>query len=385
VRIVAALLAFALGFGAALGAPNADALFAAGDFTAAKTAYTELAMENSNDPRVNAALARVLFYENRLDEARRRALLAVMADNTNQLAANLLHAIDQRRKIAESARAVSFVGGETRVPLLAVDPLPLFAMKLNGRDVLAFLDTGAPDIVIDPGLAQELGVQTREGGTGTFAGGQKAAIRLAEFQSADLGGAHVGPVSAAVLPTRGVPFFGSRHPDAIVGTVFLSRFLATVDYPGKQLILRQQGSEPPVDAGAVRMPFWLVGDHFIFTRGSVNSLSDQLFLVDSGGAGVGFSPEANILSAAGITVDRTHSSEGLGGGGMVRFFPVRAGRVCLSTACQKNVPGVFTPAGSPLTTFPFHAAGVVSHEFLKHYAVTYDFSRMSITLQPSQR
>jgi hypothetical protein len=43
---------------------------------------------------------------------------------------------------------------------------------------------------------------------------------------------------------------------------------------------------------------------------------------------------------------------------------------------------MYSPGGSPLQMFPFAVAGTVSHTYLKHYAVTFDFSAMQLILSP---
>jgi hypothetical protein len=128
------------------------------------------------------------------------------------------------------------------------------------------------------------------------------------------------------------------------------------------------------------MPIWLVGDHFIFARGSVNGLVNQLFLIDSGMAGGGFGPEERTIASAHVKTYPEQAQTGVGGGGSVQAVPVIADSLCLSTACQSEVHGMYTPGGSPLQMFPFTVAGAVSHTYLEHYAVTLDFLSMQLIL-----
>ena len=64
------------------------------------------------------------------------------------------------------------------------------------------------------------------------------------------------------------------------------------------------------------------------------------------------------------------------------FVPATADMLCLGSVCQTNVQGSYTPSGTPLGIFPFHVEAIVSHTFLKHYAVTLDFERMHLILAP---
>ncbi len=52
----------------------------------------------------------------------------------------------------------------------------------------------------------------------------------------------------------------------------------------------------------------------------------------------------------------------------------------MGTAVQRNVPGLYTPEGTALSPFPFTVWGLISNDFLKHYAFTVDFDAMMIVL-----
>ncbi len=356
-----------------------DTLFAHGRFTEANAAYAKAVAIDSRDVDAHAGLARVALFENRLGEAAREAHAALALDPHNRVAERILHTVAQRRGVLESAQKLDIPAGGIIVPFLAVDPLPLMQFKVNGRIGNFLLDTGGPDVVLDPGFANELGLAVTGGKTGTFAGGRTAQVRQTFISEMSVGPLVLHNLNADVLPSRGLPFFGERKVDGVVGTVFLSRFLATIDYPHRRLVLKPRtGAAPPGTA----VPMWLVGDHFIFARGSVNGLRDQLFLVDSGLAGGGFSPEAKTIAAAHLKTFPDKAQTGIGGGGPVKFIPVVADELCLANACQKDIPGMYTPEGSPLAMFPFAVSGAVSHKYLEHYAVTLDFSRMELTLSP---
>ena len=144
-------------------------------------------------------------------------------------------------------------------------------------------------------LPAELHLNITGGQTGTFAGGLTAQVRQAAVQEFRVGQLSLHGLTVGILPSRGLSLFKAYKVDGVIGTVFLSRFLATIDYPGRRLVLRPRSASPP---SGIAVPMWLVGDHFIFARGSVNGLRDQLFLIDSGLAGAGFAPEERTIEAA---------------------------------------------------------------------------------------
>jgi hypothetical protein len=207
-------------------------------------------------------------------------------------------------------------------------------------------------------------------------------VREALVPKLEVGPISIANIKASILPSRGMRMYRDRQIDGVVGTTFLSRFLSTMDYPRHRLVLRPRVSTMPATSNATTVPMWLVGDHFIFAHGSVNGLDNQLFSIDSGGTGVGFMPVAATIAAAHIETFPDKAFQGMGGGGAVTVIPTVASEVCLGALCQKNVRGGYSPSGSPLSSFPFQAAGTVSHAFLEQYAVTYDFTRMRIVLAP---
>ncbi|MGB8264981.1 MAG: aspartyl protease family protein, partial [Candidatus Velthaea sp.] len=287
-----------------------------------------------------------------------------------------------RRDVRGSLANATLAGAEARVPFVAAEPLPLVTVSVNGHDALFVVDTGAPDIVLDPAFAQELGIATTAAGTGTFAGGKTGTVQHAVVDRFAAGVATVRAMPATVSPTRMVPFFPGRRVDGILGTGFFMRFTSTIDYPHAQLVFRPRGAQasPP---SAIVVPFWLVGDHFLFARGRVNDAPEALMLIDTGLAGGGLAPTKATIDAAHIALDTQHADTGIGGGGNVAIVPFTAARVQLGAAVVHDVPGLYTPEGTPFAIFPFTTGGAVSHDFLKHFTLTFDFVRMHLVLTPA--
>lgn len=383
-HLLVALTALALLAGrvpAAAAAANGDDLFKAGDFAGAKAAYTTAVRDHSRDVAALLGLARLALYENDLDTAQRDAQTLMSYDAGNVAAKRILDTIAGRRTILASAMTLKVPAGGTTIPFLYTDPLPLMQVRINGHDANVLLDTGAPDLALDPGFAAELHLKVTDSGQmGQFAGNRSAQIRNAAVDTLEAGGVTISDVQAAIIPSRGLDFFKDRKVDGVIGTVFLSRFLATIDYPNHRLVLKPRSAAAPATAGTIAMPMWLVSDHFIFAKGSLNAVKDAMMLVDSGLAGGGFMPNNDSVETAKVQTFPDKAAQGIGGGGPVTFIPATADSLCLGTVCQQKVPGSYTPQGSPLQGFAFHTLSAVSHEFLKHYAVTFDFQGMQLFL-----
>ncbi len=364
-----------------------DSAFAAGDFTTALAAYRQTLTADPNSFPANFGAAQIALYENNVQDAARYLNAAQRLSNPSQVPqiARLVGEVEARFRAQHAADALHLPPQGVSVPMAAVDPLPLFSVQVDGRQVYFLLDTGAPNFVIDPDFAKELGLWVQGGQLGTFAGGRRATVRNTTIPTFRIGSLTLHKIAAGVLPTRPLPFFGSKRVDGVIGTIFLSQFLSTVDYPHAQLILRPRSNsaafERSLGASAVAIPFWYVPDHFLLARGSVNALDNQLLLIDSGLAGGGFMPSQETVGAANIGLDQARAGQGIGGGGAVLVIPFTLDRLCLASVCQADIPGRYTPQGGPFGIFPFKVAGIVSHEFLKHYAWSIDFDAMRMVLQ----
>lgn len=358
--------------------------FAAGDFAGALADFQQSLAQDGKSFDAYFGAGQAALYANDLRAASEYLdAAAALADRTKSpLVAGLLQEIRMRVRM-QQARPLT---APVTIAMAAVDPLPLFSVLVNGRHAYFMLDTGAPNLVVDPDFAKELGLTLRGGFTGTFAGGRHATVRSTVVPSFQIGGVTLHNMEASAIPTRPIPFFGDKRVDGIIGTIFLSQFLATVDYPHGNLILRPRSDsaafERSIGPDATSVPFWYVPDHYLFARGDVNVLTDRLFLVDSGLAGGGFSPTQATVADAYIGLDEIHTGTGVGGGGPVAVIPFTLNKLCLGTACRSGVRGLYTPSGSPLQNFPFRAAGIISHQFLEHFAWTIDFDAMRMVLQP---
>ncbi|MBV8363949.1 MAG: clan AA aspartic protease [Candidatus Eremiobacteraeota bacterium] len=243
------------------------------------------------------------------------------------------------------------------------------------------IDTGAPNIVLHESLARQLHLNIHSAGVGVFAGGRHAAVQSTLVPSLTIGALHIRNVPAVVMPDRQfLP--GPHHMDGIIGAGLLMHFVSTLDYVNGALILRPLSANltlAPASISATE-PMWLVGDHFIFARGRINDAPEALFSIDTGLAGGGVQATKAQLAAAHITLDEAHASNGMGGGGIVKFIPFKA-VVGIGDASVTDVRGIYTPEGDQFAIFPFAVAGTISHDYFRHFIVTFDFTKMQLTVQ----
>ncbi|HZT13811.1 MAG TPA: aspartyl protease family protein, partial [Candidatus Baltobacteraceae bacterium] len=245
-------------------APPGDASFRNGDFAQAGSAYAAAVARNAKDEAALIGLARVELYRNDLDAASATARRVLAIDAGNADAARILRTIDLRRRLFEQGERISIPDRGAVLPFVESEPLPMIELTIDGRPANCILDTGAPDVVIDPDFAAQAGIAVTGGQVGTFAGGRTATVRQAMLQRLQAGPIELRNITAGVLPSRGISFYRDRRVDCTVGTGFLMRFLSTIDYPRKRLILRRRTEEAANAGAGVSMPMWLAGDHFIF-------------------------------------------------------------------------------------------------------------------------
>jgi hypothetical protein len=279
-------------------------------------------------------------------------------------------------------------GGERRttVPFLVTDPLPVVRVEIEGRKIAALIDTGGDAFILDSEIADSLGIEMVATMMGMFAGGKQAEVGFAKAEYLTVGDVTLNSVPLSVLPTKQFSM-GEQVIGGILGTSVLRQFLSTLDYPNEQLILRNRSDEAAsafeeesVGRIADEVPFYLEGTHFLLAHGSLNGFDGLLFHVDSGLAGeAAFSAPRQTLEYVGIPIPEISVHEGIvgGGGGGFAVGAFAIEELGLGGLTQPNLVGSYgaLPAEG-YRRLGFIEDGLISHNFLRQYAWTIDFSRM---------
>jgi len=306
-------------------------------------------------------------------------------------------------------------GESTRLPFIKSDPLPVVNVRVNGGgDVAFFIDTGGSELLLDSEFARELNVKPMSSVEGTFSGGQHAQVESGRVDSLTLGSWTLRNIPVGMMPLRSLSSgFGVKQINGCIGTNVLYQFLSTIDYRTGELILRKKNAanlkrfdaaggpsgapgvgrrsggrntQPKNPPGAnntavtngIVVPMWMAGDHFMVAWGRVNTQPISLFFVDSGLAGAGVKLAESAIQQAGIHLDESKATEGQGGGGMLKIIPYTVAQFTVGEITEQNVPGLYDGPFPWENEFGFHLAGMFGSDFLKHYAVTFDFTNMRI-------
>lgn len=398
-----------------LAAAQADTHFKAGKFAEAEKLYTRVAANNPKDYQATLRLGYLALLSNRFDEAQKWLQKAVDLKPDEIPPKHLLAEVYYRRddfpkaalllraagEEAKAKKLESFKGvtpyevegkaDETSVKFVVTNPLPVVQVRVNGsEEVNFFIDTGAPEVVLDPEFAKQVGAKLFGSEKGQFAGGKEAAYEHGRIDSLVLGDFTVKNVPVMVMNTRqfSKPVFGGRQVDGILGTALLYHFLSTLDYPKGKLVLRRNaksGLKPLEEAAkagkAVAVPCWMGGDHYLVAWGKVEKAEPVLLFVDTGLAGGGLILAESTLKEAGIKPAEDKAGEGIGGGGKVKIVPFTVKELALGDAKEQNVQGMFTGPFPLENALGFRIGGIISHGFFRPYAVTFDFTGMRLFLQ----
>jgi hypothetical protein len=405
------------------GIDSADRLFQAGKFAEAGKLYSQIVAKNPKDYSATLQLGRIELLSNRLDGAQKWLEKATTLQPENadpkvmlaqafyrrddfQKAAAALNGVDvsSNKLVIEQYPTLNVAmwksfkgqtpyelhgnGTSTHVKFLKTDPLPVVNVRVNGgKEVTFFIDTGGSEVTLDTDFAKELGVPQFGSIQGTFSGGQHAAVQLGRIESLTVGDWTIKNVPTAMLPLRQLSKgFGVKQIDGIIGTTLFYHFLATMDYPRGELVLRRKDGKSLEEfkkspGKRVAVPIWMASDHFMVGWGRVETLPPTLLFVDSGLMGAGVKLAESVIKEAGIKLEENKATEGAGGGGTLKIVPYTVHHLSFGDIKEENVPGLYDGPFPWENMFGFHLAGMIGHDFLKPYAVTFDFQNMQIFLQ----
>lgn len=387
-----------------------EELLRANRLAEAESVYAGEAAVRLRDTRPLVASGHLALMRNDLDLACERLSAAIARDHKCREANELLAEISYRR--GDFAAAASYQGAAgnrpvaaklrsfagrlpyeiegsdtVRLPFVRIDPLPILAARVNGGPEVNFLlDTGAAELILDEAFARAGGMPVFGGGRSYFAGGKTARLGHAAVDSLALGDMTIRNLPVHLIDLEQIgPTLGLAQLAGVIGTSLFYRFRATIDYPAEALVLRRRDAQVPASPVAIDVPLLMADDHFLLVEGRLNDGPPTIFLVDSGLAGGAFACPPSTLEQAGIERGLAKVVNGLGAGGEVSVWPFDVSALSVGQARREGlqgIAGVFPP--NLERAYGFRVGGLVSHGFLRAYAVTFDFDRMIMRLDPGQ-
>ncbi len=270
--------------------------------------------------------------------------------------------------------------GTTIVPFTAAnflgDLMPAVEVELNGIPLVAHLDTGGSFVTMALDRARELGIETREMGTGV-ANNERTPLRRGLADTLVLGDAYFTNVQVTTVES----LTGQLGSLVILGTRILSNFLMTWDNERGRLVLTgrdddaaRAGHLMEHTGGVEGVDFYLHSDHYIWVNGSVMDRAALMFLdtglvtLDPSGQQPAGGIQASILDAWDLPY-----ADGF------------TGPVSVSVGLVSREVGSFAVFQDRRNLPRLDNTGpdvLLSHGFLKHFVWTLNFDDYRLYLRP---
>ncbi len=248
---------------------------------------------------------------------------------------------------------------------------PMVEVEIAGEKIMAMLDTGAADVIVDTKLAAKLKLPIRS----RTPIGEQGEIGHTQVDTVKLGGITVSGVPVDVFPTETLAqMSGSRlAASAVIGVRVLEQFQVTYDLPAKKLTLVQGGAKCKKALSAHRsggsVPLWLHETHFVYVLGAMNG-AEGLFLLNTGMQGVDLTATSRSYALAGIGAPAIRRGEPA----IVEVADFSIGEL-LRAQGMKGAYGYFEQGES---SDQFRIDGMIGLDVLTRRKVTLDFLERKI-------
>lgn len=272
-------------------------------------------------------------------------------------------------------------GNSARLPFTLIDNRIFVPVTVNGRGPYQFIfDTGGANI-LDPAVAQDLGLKLDADGEAWGAGASRQQAWRTDVSRADLGGVAIRDHEFRVISLDAIRrAIGFRRLDGLVGRELFERFVVDIDYASQTLTF----AEPKTwrAPAALGKPHLLGSYEGIPTLPAVVDGLKGAFIIDTG--------DRSSLTLFGPFVDRhnlrtksrkkVQAVTGWGVGGPIPADVTRSAFAFAGHTLQGTVTrmpllktGGFASA---------EVAGSIGTGVLKRFRATFDYSRNQLYLTP---
>lgn len=411
-------------------------LLAAGNFSSAAQAFRDALTLREDDALAIAGLGEIDFYENRLPDALNKLRRATYLDpyepdyqymlaqtsarheRFNEAADAYERFLkiappsdsDRRDRIRGLIAFLRFLGTQRSlyqisndrapivIPFEVVNNRPVLTVRVNDRkETLRFvLDTGSGMCVVSDTTARRLGLhEVARGGKARAVGGDgRFEVVYGFLQSLHLDGATLDDNRDAQARIDNVPVYIRPFPnaaepvDGYIGLTALSKYLATLDYTARELTLRRIEKRAPtaVDSSAAsgfELPirttssgFWSGEVRLAGVEGAMN------FIIDTG-ASISVVSQAATQREELERMKQKTRIRVFGAAGVTEGVPMLLiPHVKLGSHAQPNVSAVVLDLDAINETAGFEQTGIIGGNVLRHFRLTFDFSRNMLRFEP---
>ncbi|HEY6118461.1 MAG TPA: aspartyl protease family protein [Pyrinomonadaceae bacterium] len=410
-----------------------------GDFRNSYEEFRTSISLNESDAMAIAGLAMIDFYENRLELAIRGLRRAASLDSSEpDYIFNLAQAAARSERYKEAADSyerfllispktdadrrdrirglidfLRYLGRQsslyvptganwTAVSFEAFDNRPILKVRVNGqKNLLRFvLDTGSGMSVISDETAKILGLHpiARGGLARAVGGGGKFEIVYGYLSSLE-----IGEVRVENVPVYIRRFYDDKNPvDGYIGLSLISKFVATLDYGQRTFTLTRQrfddasgalvhiekpaaaGANAPSSAAVVQeIPLRTTSSGFLSGEVGLEGFEKPLnFIIDTGAS---VSVVSQKLAELDTITSNMQSSKMrvFGAAGITENVDtVLLPKVILGTIVRERISAAVLDMEPVNETAGFAQNGILGGNFLRHFRVSFDFTRGVIRLEP---
>lgn len=387
---------------AAVAGGDADALFKAGEFERAGRAYEELLRKDPTNAHAAQRRGLVGLLGNTFADAESYLGMALELapgdQQTNRLLADCYVRQDKLSLSAPHWRAAGLEawatwfgavsgqpyelhGDQAAVPWLQMDPNPLVEASVNGGPAKRFMFyTGAPYLGVSATVAREAGLTAVAKQRIDYLGGVIWSY-YGVLDSFRLGGIELRNVPVEWSETEAGEDVDKGH-DGLIGMWIFYHLLTTFDYANRALVLRRRTPEAARNAraGTTSLPMWLVREHMLHSRGSINGSGQRVMGVNFGGIGeIATGMPLEVAERFGVRIDRDRPLETFAHSQPVVVYPCYPKEVRIGPAAARDIYSNANP-DRRLDAFGFDVYGHFAHTFWKPYTVTLDFTDMKLCI-----
>ena len=272
--------------------------------------------------------------------------------------------------------------GSTTVPMRLLNNHVFVDVRVNGRGPFPFLlDTGGHDI-LTPQTARALGLDVIGQATTGGGGEQTLASGYARVDSLRIGEAEISRQTLSVLD------FAPREIEGLqvggmLGLSTLLRFVVRIDYGAGSVTFTDPARFDSSNAGTA-VPF-VFYDHMPWLRGEVDGLPAR-FTVDTGSRSevTLTTPFVNAHQLRARFPAGATMLSGWGAGGPVNAFRARVPTLALGGLETHDMVADLVDQRGGFFSEP-NVDGNIGSGWLKRYAVTFDYTRQVMYLEPLAR
>jgi predicted aspartyl protease/tetratricopeptide (TPR) repeat protein len=260
----------------------------------------------------------------------------------------------------------------------------LVKVRINsGKECKFILDTGASQTVVDKAVAQTLGPYT----VSTFsvtAGSKAVPLSYTKFSSFSLGDITLNNIPALVTDLSAFAAAVGEKPAGLIGANILRRFLVTIDYDQKKLVLSDpHKAELPTNAYVIpTSPVF--GATALVVNGTLNNKTSMNFLVDTGAAfnnlprslakpylTSGLLPVGQIYGLDGQKVDI----------GSLKLKSLKIGSLTMQDPIFAVSPDQMSATGSSSGLFSAGSMGILGNPLWSQFRLTVDYRNERLILE----